>query len=223
MTGTAVPRLLTAVGGLAVAFVVLSLLVAVGALHSLDAVVSSSLAAIWSRPLQPLFQGIALLGGVEATSLVVLAIFVVLWRRVSLVAGLAVGAFFGAVVIELAFKRFFIHPGPPPGISHPDGPSLSDLADSSLQLQASFPSGHMTRTVIVYGLLAFVVTRLAPDGPARRLAFPIAVALCLLMAFDRVYLEVHWASDVLGGVILGLLALVVSITWLETRGGTAVE
>ena len=69
-----------------------------------------------------------------------------------------------AVVVELAYKKLLRHPGPPVSISHPDGPSLSDLADSSLQLQASFPSGHMTRTVIVYGLLAFIVHRLAPAG-----------------------------------------------------------
>ena len=218
-----VQRLLAVIGALSFVFVLLSLAVAAGALRPLDVGVSRTLAADWIPALHVLLQGVALLGGIEATSLVALGIFLFLWRRGYRLGALSVGAFFGAVVIELAYKKLLRHPGPPLAISHPDGPSLSDLADSSLQLQASFPSGHMTRTVIVYGLLAFIVHRLAPAGFWRRVAVPAAIALIVLMAFDRVYLEVHWASDVVGGLVLGCLGLAVAITWLEFRGGTAIE
>jgi len=223
MTPFALRRMLAVVGALALGFVALSLLVASGSLRALDLGVAGALAAEWIPNLLPLFRGIALLGGIEATGLVVVGIFLFLWLGGHRRGSLAVGAFFGAIVVELAFKKFFVHPGPPPSLSHPDGPSLSDLADSSLQLQASFPSGHMTRTVLVYGLLAFVVGRLAPERPLSRLALPAAILLTVLMAFDRVYLEVHWASDVLGGLVLGGLGLAVAVTWLELKGGTAIE
>ena len=223
MIGARVQRLLAVLGVLSFLFVVLSFSVAAGALRPFDVGVSKTLAAGWIPALQILFQGVALLGGIEATSLVALGIFLFLWRSGYRLGAFSVGAFFGAVVIELAFKKLLRHPGPPVAISHPDGPSLSDLADSSLQLQASFPSGHMTRTVIVYGLLAFIVHRLTPAGLGRRAAVPAVIALIVLMAFDRVYLEVHWASDVVGGLVLGCLGLAVAITWLEFRGGTAIE
>ena len=73
----------------------------------------------------------------------------------------------------------------------------------------------MLRAVLVYGLLAFVVHRLAPPGPVRRLAIPAAVVVIAAEAFDRMYLGVHWQSDVLGGLLLGGLALAAAIAWLD--------
>ena len=223
MTASAVRRRLALIGALALLFVALSLLVAGGALRSLDLAVAYGLAADWIPSLQPFFQGIALLGGTEATSLVALGIFVFLWRRGYRQGAFAVAAFLGALLVEVAYKKLLSHPGPPIALHHPDGPSLTELVEGSLQLRASFPSGHMMRTVIAYGLLAFIVQRLAAPGASRRLALPLALALIVIMAFDRVYLEVHWASDVLGGLVLGSLALAVAVTWLELRGETAIE
>lgn len=203
-------------------FVALSFAVAAGQLRGADVAVSSSLARAWQPGLMPLWQGIALFGGTEATGLVCLGIFIYLWRHGYRIGSLAVGAWFGTLVVELIYKRFFVHPGPPASISHPDGPSLTDLFDSSLHLQASFPSGHMTRTVVAYGLLAFLVSRLAASSVTRRVVTVAVAALLVIMAFDRVYLEVHWVSDVLGGLLLGFIGLAVAVTWLELRGEKAV-
>jgi membrane-associated phospholipid phosphatase len=65
----------------------------------------------------------------------------------------------------------------------------------------------MMRTVLVYGLRAFVVRRLAAPGWARTLAAPAVVIVVGLMALDRVYPCVHWQSDVGGGLLLGGAAL----------------
>jgi membrane-associated phospholipid phosphatase len=73
----------------------------------------------------------------------------------------------------------------------------------------------MVRTVVVYGLLAFVIRRLSPSPVARALAIPAAIALIVLMAFDRLYLDVHWESDVIGGLLLGGIALVSATIWLD--------
>src|SRR5712692_10088660 len=82
-------------------------------------------------------------------------------------------------------------------------------------LANSFPSGHMVRAVIAYGLIAFVVQRLAPWPLARSLAIPVATAIIVLIAFDRLYLDVHWESDVVGGVLLGAIGLVAGTVWLD--------
>jgi len=73
----------------------------------------------------------------------------------------------------------------------------------------------MLRTVIVYGLLAFVINRLSPSPRVRRLAVVGAIAIIVLMVFDRLYLDVHWESDVIGGLILGSIALLAGTVWLD--------
>jgi undecaprenyl-diphosphatase len=79
----------------------------------------------------------------------------------------------------------------------------------------SFPSGHVVRTVVAYGLIAFVVRRLAPWRVARQLAIPIAVLAVIIEAFDRLYLDNHWESDVMGGLLLGAIALLSATVWLD--------
>lgn len=88
----------------------------------------------------------------------------------------------------------------------------------------SFPSGHTSGAVVVYGMLAYLLLRqLAP-----RWHLPVAVATAALVftiGFSRVMLQVHWASDVLAGFASGtawLLTCVLVTEWLRrparTRG-----
>jgi undecaprenyl-diphosphatase len=49
----------------------------------------------------------------------------------------------------------------------------------------------------------------------RALAIPVAIAIIVVVAFDRLYLDVHWESDVIGGVLLGGIALVAATVWLD--------
>src|SRR5258708_30522996 len=63
--------------------------------------------------------------------------------------------------------------------------------------------------------MAFVVQRVAPWPRARTLAIPIATALIVLLAFDRLYLDVHWESDVLGGLLLGAIGLLAGAILLD--------
>jgi membrane-associated phospholipid phosphatase len=123
-------------------------------------------------------------------------------------------AFAGGTALEVLYKAAFYHPGPSRALTHRDGPSVTDLVTSGGGLN-SFPSGHVVRSVIAYGLIAFVVRRLAPWPIARALAIPIAVVLIIVIAFDRLYLDVHWESDVIGGLLLGAIALLAATVWLD--------
>jgi undecaprenyl-diphosphatase len=201
--------------GLALAFVGFSLFVATGDLFRVDRDIAASVATLYAPNLLTAFRAIALLGGLEATTLVGLGIFAYLWREGYRLGAWAVAALPLATVVELIDKHTIVHPAPPGSLSHPDGPSLSELVEGPAGGGWSFPSGHMTRAVVVYGLLSFLVVRLARRPLARRLAPWVAIGLLLLMAFDRLYLEVHWESDVIGGVLLGATFLAASITWLE--------
>jgi membrane protein DedA with SNARE-associated domain/membrane-associated phospholipid phosphatase len=66
----------------------------------------------------------------------------------------------------------------------------------------SFPSGHSTVNVVLYGFLAFLIAR--EIRPAWRLVVALGAAtLIFLIAFSRLYLGAHWLSDVLGGLAFG--------------------
>jgi membrane protein DedA with SNARE-associated domain/membrane-associated phospholipid phosphatase len=67
----------------------------------------------------------------------------------------------------------------------------------------SFPSGHATMSVVVYG---FITTLVAPTLPARWrwTAYALAAVLIAGIASSRLYLGAHWLADVAGGLTLGL-------------------
>lgn len=73
--------------------------------------------------------------------------------------------------------------------------------------QFSFPSGHATMSIVVYGFLALLLSRAAPSR-FRKAVVTLAVVtlagvLIGLIALSRLYLGAHWLSDVLGGLSFG--------------------
>lgn len=66
----------------------------------------------------------------------------------------------------------------------------------------SFPSGHSTVNMVLYGFLAFLIAR--EIRPVLRGSVALGAAtLIFLIAFSRIYLGAHWLSDVLGGLAFG--------------------
>jgi membrane-associated phospholipid phosphatase len=208
----ALTRRLALFGLLAAVFVAYTALVAAGLTGGLDGAVAKALQPTWQPALGAILYAFSVLGGLEATAALAVGTAAFLWRRGGRADVLALAAYPAALLLGLAYKRLLFHPGPPRSLSHTDGPSLTELISTAVA--NSFPSGHMTRTVLVYGLLGFIVHRLA-RGWARQAAVPLAVGVAALMAVDRLYLEVHWLSDVIGGALLGGICLLGAIIWLD--------
>lgn len=81
---------------------------------------------------------------------------------------------------------------------------MSDMVQQLHLHDYSFPSGHATGSIAVYGTLACLLWTRLPRPWARFCAIALGV-LILLIGFSRVYLGVHYPTDVLGGWILGSL------------------
>jgi len=74
----------------------------------------------------------------------------------------------------------------------------------------SFPSGHAMDSLVVYGLFGYWLGRRFPH--MRRFIAIVTAALVLTIGFARIYLGVHYLSDVLAGFSAGVIWLIVCVT-----------
>lgn len=136
------------------------------------------------------------LGGIEFTSvalLVLLSVLFYLGRRA--LAGRIFIAFLTTSAIEIAMKLWL------PQTPLPNTFSRSDGHDPLVAIDYSYPypSGHMLRTTILLGAI-FLLWR-------NRTGRILLAVILAVMALTRVYMGVHWTSDVIGGVLLGTVGL----------------
>jgi len=71
-------------------------------------------------------------------------------------------------------------------------------------VSSSFPSGHAMSSIIVYGTVAYLAARLQRNLASRVATMALAALIILLICSSRLYLGVHFPSDVLAGLIIGL-------------------
>jgi len=83
----------------------------------------------------------------------------------------------------------------------------------------AFPSGHAAQSVACYGALAWLAWELGGSRRIRVIA-SVSAALIAIVGSSRVYLGVHWPSDVLSGWLLagGWLAALIGWSWLRSSG-----
>jgi undecaprenyl-diphosphatase len=147
---------------------------------------------IGSRSFEEAMRDVTALGGVTVVTLVtlvgVLAFLFHGRRRHGLIFAVTVVL---ADISSEALKVFYNRPRP-------------DLVPhGSYVYSASFPSGHSTLSAAMYLTLAMLVASLEPHRGSKVMVYVLAAALILAIGFSRVYLGVHWPSDVLAGWALG--------------------
>ena len=69
----------------------------------------------------------------------------------------------------------------------------------------SYPSGHSMVTMSMYLAIAYLLSRNVDDHIKKRNIYIIATAIIVLMGISRMYLGVHWPTDIIGGYIMGYL------------------
>lgn len=80
----------------------------------------------------------------------------------------------------------------------------------------SFPSGHAMHAFALYGILTFLLWRHIEKKSRRIILIVVSTVVILLIGISRIYLGVHYPSDIIGGYLAGALWLAVSI-WLFQR------
>ena len=89
--------------------------------------------------------------------------------------------------------------------------------DSAIYLEDSFsfPSGHATIAIAFYGFLAYIIIRSVKKWKNKINVFFAGFVLVALVGFSRLYLGVHYVSDVWGGYLIGVIWLIIAIGFSE--------
>ncbi|MBD2531851.1 phosphatase PAP2 family protein [Nostoc flagelliforme FACHB-838] len=81
--------------------------------------------------------------------------------------------------------------------------------------QHSFPSGHAMVSIVIYGFIGYLLTKQFPQW--RFQIYALTIVLIAAIGFSRLYLGVHWLTDVTAGYGAGLVWLIVCILSLESQ------
>jgi membrane-associated phospholipid phosphatase len=146
----------------------------------------------WANPqLDAVFGFMSTVGGVFGVPIILaLAFAVLVWRHYPHHAWRLVVAVAGGLILNVAFKYIFQRPRP----------ALWPHADVS---GFSFPSGHATVALCLFGMLGWLGLRLFRPHAAGIAWAVFMAALIVLIGLSRIYLGVHYPSDVLAGYISG--------------------
>jgi len=107
-------------------------------------------------------------------------------------ARLLLAATAGSILLNNVLKLYFDRPRPEVF------ERLTHTASSS------FPSGHAMSATVVYGTVGYLLARLQKHVWSRTITLLLAVLMIVLICLTRLYLGVHYPSDVLGGIVVGL-------------------
>ncbi|HSO93454.1 MAG TPA: phosphatase PAP2 family protein [Candidatus Dormibacteraeota bacterium] len=207
-------RLLVTAGVFFAAFVVVTVMVKVGAFGAFNLRLTHSLQARGSQGQDIALGLFAYLGSIEVTLVVGILLGVALFRGLRLLAVLPAAVILFASGLEYLGKKLIVSPGPGHALDRFPGflPTFShNIAPYS------YPSGHMLRTMVTYGLVLYLAERWELFGRDSSRLSPVLVLLIALMSYAVIYLGWHWFSDALGGLLLGLTLLFALIAYLERK------
>jgi undecaprenyl-diphosphatase len=158
---------------------------------------------------EELARDITALGGLGVLTLIIGAsvsfLFVAGEKRT---AWMILAATVGGIAVTQAFKTMFDRPRP------------DVVLHEVYAYTSSFPSGHTTMSAITYLTLGALIARDLPGFRLKAHIMIVSIGITLLVGVSRIYLGVHWPSDVLAGWSLGAgwsLLCWAGANWLERR------
>lgn len=162
--------------------------------------------------LQEAARDVTALGSFSCLGLLFLATlgFLILQRRRNL-ALLVTAAVLGGAALSTILKLGFDRPRP-------------DIQHAARVFTSSFPSGHAMLSAITFLTLGALLTRIKSDLRLKVYFIGLAIFLTILVGVSRVYLGVHYPSDVLGGWLMGAAWALLcwsAALYLQRRGSSA--
>ena len=170
----------------------------------LDALINSAVQGMQSFSLTGAMLFFTKIGGIYFILAMTLGIitYLLLKKRYSKLSAFVVGIG-GGIVLRTILKYLFKRPRPTGGIINETG--------------YSFPSGHTLLSTIFFLFLIYLFAREIKNKTLRILFVSINVMLILLIGFSRIYLGVHWFTDVIGAIFIGMIWVTISIKFSDAK------
>ncbi|MDZ8185841.1 MAG: phosphatase PAP2 family protein [Nostoc sp. ChiSLP02] len=144
------------------------------------------------------------LGNPSTVVIVATLTFLLLWwQRYREEAKVFVFVCLGALILNTELKLFFSKPRP----------ELWDRLISETSF--SFPSGHALGSMVLYGFIAYELATHYPQFA--KVIYTLVVILIAAIGISRLYLGVHWPTDIIAGYGVGFLWLMICITMLKLQ------
>ena len=147
-----------------------------------------------SPPFTQIMRGISFLGSTifltSLTALFVVGFAVRQWRREAILMGITMA---GAALLDVTLKYAFHRARPVP------------YFDIVAPRSYSFPSGHALASFCCYGALAAILSPRIKSPPIKAALWIVCALLVLAIGFSRIYLGVHYPTDVLAGYSAALI------------------
>jgi membrane protein DedA with SNARE-associated domain/membrane-associated phospholipid phosphatase len=170
-----------------------------------DRAIAAYLHSLVTPPLTTFFLIVTAFGSIEAVALIGVVVAAILaWRRRWLYLGTWLAAVGGSAMLNRLLKGLFVRPRP--YFEHP----------LLIETSYSFPSGHAMESFVLYGMLAYFAVLALETWRARTAVVFGTALLVLLIGLSRMYLGVHYFSDVVAGYAAGGVWLSALITGAET-------
>ncbi|WP_410511568.1 phosphatase PAP2 family protein [Paenibacillus sp. BR2-3] len=186
--------------GFAVVFAVIAVLVVLNGVTYFDNYIIGAVQSAESPSLTFLAKGLSLVGSswlaIGFSLLTMMLLFFLLRHRMELVLFLWVGL--GSQILNTFLKLRF----------HRERPNIHRIIE---EVGYSFPSGHSMAAFSLYGVIAYLLWRHLSSGPGRVMLITGAVLMTGGIGWSRIYLGVHYPSDVIGGYAASCAWLMLSI------------
>ena len=160
--------------------------------------------------LESVCRDLTSLGSPTVLALITIAVICYLWidgKRA--VAAFVVVAIAGGAVLSTLLKLGFARPRP-------------ELVSHLVSVDSfSFPSGHATMATVTYLTLGVLLARVQKRRRIKIYLISVALILAILIGLTRIFLGVHWPTDVIAGWCIGTawaLGCWLAATWLQYRG-----
>lgn len=152
-----------------------------------------------------LMSAVSFVGSPAVVALIAIAVgLFLIGRRRWIVLGGWIAAFAGGAVLDWTLKRIIQRPRPPGALLFMH------------RFSYSFPSEHAMGSFVGYGMLAYLlITFWATKNSTRVLIAVVSLVLVVAVGFSRIYVGLHYFSDVIGGYAAGAVWLVACISGVE--------
>ena len=185
--------------------IILLILIKTNAIYGFDISIYNMIASNMNEGLTNFFKLMSFLGGtLVLSSICFFALFLGIIIKKRNVGFAIFGSTFFSWLVSEVVKNIVQRPRP-------------EILRLVYETSYSFPSGHTASTVTFCGMLIYLISR---SGLNRTLKIALTIALAIfpvLVAASRIYLGVHYPSDVIGGALIALILLLIEIIIIEKK------